>query len=296
MPFAIQYGLIISNCISCIPAVPFIIQPVDSDKFHEALSAFFYVMPAASDLPLLKLMMKFQFVALFALYVLGVFAGIYVPAVTVGYMFALGNLLRVAYFGVLMLDTEKFVMSGMKKEQLRKILIIQTVLAVVMFGCTLLSSMSAEYQAFAAGMADDASSKWETDGFYIKFLFAAHAFFALTSVPGFLAPSMAIKQYIPIELMLPHAKESNIVLEFSMGFQQLAVLMIQAFGAVMLWYSPSIDGLATFWLCAVPYFTVLIFCFNIIHADKYGFDRVPMLVFMSLNLFVMGASFMALFA
>ena len=96
--------------------------------------------------------------------------------------------------------------------------------------------------------------------------------------------------------MLPHAKESNIVLEFSMGFQQLAVLMIQAFGAVMLWYSPSIDGLATFWLCAVPYFTVLIFCFNIIHADKYGFDRVPMLVFMSLNLFVMGASFMALFA
>ena len=46
------------------------------------------------------------------------------------------------------------------------------------------------------------------------------------------------------------------------------------FGGAMLWYAPSIDGIAIFWLCAVPFFTLIIFCFNILYADDYGFDRM----------------------
>jgi hypothetical protein len=80
------------------------------------------------------------------------------------------------------------------------------------------------------------------------------------------------------------------------GFQQLAVVMIQIFGGVMLWYGPSIDGIAIFWMFAAAFFTLIIFCFNILYADDYGFDRIPMLVFLILNVFVAGASFMALYA
>ena len=80
-----------------------------------------------------------------------------------------------------------------------------------------------------------------------------------------------------------------------MGFQQLAVLMIQLFGAVMIWYMPTIDGIAIYWMCAAAYFTGYIFFFNILFADDYGFDRVPMVVFLILNTFVAGASFLAYF-
>ena len=44
------------------------------------------------------------------------------------------------------------------------------------------------------------------------------------------------------------------------------------------------------------YFTVYIFSYNIINAEAYGFDRVPMIVFLILNTWVAGASFQAYFA
>ena len=52
--FAIQFALILCNCISMIPAVPAIINSVDSDKFHTTTATFFNTMPLAADLPLLS--------------------------------------------------------------------------------------------------------------------------------------------------------------------------------------------------------------------------------------------------
>ena len=178
------------------------------------------------------------------------------------------------------------------------ILVIQSVLGLVILGCTYLSSGNEEYQAYAADMAVNAVAKWDTDAFYIKFILGIHAFFTLTGLPGLLAPGFAIKQYITVESKLPSDKSGQLILEFLMGFQQLAILMIQIFGAVMMWYmyAPSIDVIALYWQPTGLFFIVTIFCYNILNADDYGFDRTPMLVFFFLNAFTMGVSLMALMA
>jgi len=129
----------------------------------------------------------------------------------------------------------------------------------------------------------------------VKFLLGAHAFFVLTSVPGIISPSFAAKQYIPVEGKLPTDKGGSIVLDFTLGFQQLAIAMIQSFGGVMIWFAPKIDVMVYFWVFATLYFAGYIFFPNILHADKYGFDRIPMLIFLSMNMFIAGAGVAALY-
>ena len=255
-------------------------------------------LPSAQDLPLLRLMMKFQFLALFALYILGVFAGIFCATPVVGYMFAIGNFVRVAYFAATIFgNAQKFAYSGMSRKQLNIILIVQTVLGVVILAATYCSAQSAEYQTAMKTMADEAAGKWETQGFYIKFVLVMHGFFTFVQIPGVVAPNFAIKNYITVESKLPTEKGASAVLEFVMGFQQLVILMLQIMGGVMLWYSPVIDPIALFWMIfGGAYFTVYIFSYNIINAEAYGFDRVPMIVFLILNTWVAGASFQAYFA
>jgi len=255
-------------------------------------------MPSDQDLPLLKLMMKFQFYALFAIYVLGIFAGVYCATPIIGYMFSAGNFIRVIYFAWAVYgDAEKFAFSGMSAKQLNIILGVQTVLGVAILGCTYISSQNEDYQTAMTEMAAAAAGKWDEHSFYLTFIFVMHGFFSLVQIPGVLMPSFAIKNYIPVESKLPTDKGSNYVLLFVMGFQQLIILLLQVFGAVMLWYSPVIDPIALFWMFfGGVFFNVTIFSFNLIHADAYGFDRLPMIVFMILNTFVAGASFQAYFA
>lgn len=292
--FAISYALIICNLISCIPSLPAVLFPVDGAKFNETMERFFEKMPNEMDQPLLKLLMKFQFGGLTFLYLLGAVAGYFCPTVIIGYMFAGGNFARVAFLLLKMSDTESWAMAGFKGKTLYAILGVQAVLGTIIAYCTYLSSTNADYQAYAATMAADADAKWGTDYGYMMFLFIIHGFFTLTGLPGLFAPGFAIKNYVTVESKLPMGKPENIILEFVMSFQQLAILMIQIFGAVMVYYAPSVDGIAYYWLVAGLYFTTSIFCFNILNAEKYGFDMLPMLVFMFLNVFTMGASFSAL--
>jgi len=295
--FAIEWALIVCNVISTLTTLPAMIFGVDSEKYHAYTERFFDKMPSAQDLPLLKLMMKFQFYAMFSLYVLGIFAGFYCATPVIGYMFGAGNFFRVIYFAwIIYGDAQKFAFTGMNAKQLNIILGVQSVLGLVILGCTYLSSQNEEYQAAMAEMAAAAAGKWDDYGFYLTFVLSMHGFFTLVQLPGVIAPGFAIKNYITVESKLPTDKGSNYVLEFVMGFQQLIILLTQVFGAVMLWYSPVIDPIAIFWMIfGGIYFTVTIFSFNIINADAYGFDRVPMMIFMVLNTFVAGASFQAYF-
>ena len=257
------------------------------------LVARFYDKMPTSDLPLLKLMMKFLFGALLFVYILGICAGIYCPTPEIGYMFGIGNFLRVGYILMWMSNAEQWAMMGMGGG-LKIVLIVQSVLGAIILACTFISSGNAEYQSYAADMATDAAAKWATDGFYSKFILGIHSFFTLTGIPGLLAPGFAIKQYIPVDSKRPTDKVNNLSLEFLMGFQQLAVLMIQIFGAIMILYSPSIDVVALYWLPTGLFFIITIFCYNILNAEAYGFDIAPMLVFFFLNAFTMGVSFAAL--
>ena len=294
--FAIQYALIICNAVSCLPALPAIIHAVDSDKFHTGMEKFFATMPNAQDQPLLKLMMKFQFGALSMVYVLGIFAGIYCPTVLVGYMFATGNVVRIAYFLFQMYgDATRWAMAGFNAQQLNKILILQALLGAAMFACTYISSANADYQAFVGTMADSAAAKMDTDRAYIIFICSVNGFFMLTTLPGILAPGFAIKNYITVEAKLPVDKGANTVMEFTMGFQQLALFLQLGFGIVMLYAAPSIDVIALFWCLASAFYVTTVFFYNILNAEAYGFDRMPMLVFLTLNVFTAGVSFMALF-
>lgn len=293
--FAIQWALIVCNILSSITALPGVLYAVDSDQFHAAMERFFDKMPNPSDQKLLKLMMKFLFGGLLFVYILGIFAGFYCPTPVIGYMFGAGNFLRVGYIGLWMMNAETYAMTGFGG-QLKVILVVQSVLGIVILACTYISSGNADYQAYAAAMAADAEGKWDADAFYIKFIFGIHAFFTLTGLPGLIAPGFAIKQYITVESKLPADKAGMLTLEFLMGFQQLAILTIQIFGAVMLWYAPSIDVIALYWQPTGIFFIITIFCYNILNADAYGFDRTPMLVFFFLNAFTMGVSFMALMA
>lgn len=291
--FAIQWALLVCNIISSLTVIPPVIFDVKSEKFHESIGRFFDKMPSDQDMPLLKLMMKFQFGALLFVYLLGIFAAVYAPATVVGYVFGAGNFLRVLYIVYFKSDAERFAMSGFGN-MMNTILIVQSVLGCIIIACTYISSGNAEYQAFAADMAASAEAKWDTDRSYIYYILGVHGFFTLTGLPGLFAPAMAIKQYITVESKMPTDKMGQIILEFTMGFQQLAVLMIQIFGVVVLWYAPSIDVIAIFWQPTGLFFVVTIFIHNILKAEEYGFERMPMLVFLILNTYTMGVSAAAL--
>ena len=108
---------------------------------------FFDTLPIRQDQPLLKLMMKFMYLALFGLYALGVVAGVYCPTPAVGYMFAVGNLVRVLYFVMIRVDLDKYVRMQFNEKTLNTILGVQTLLGLVIAGCTYASAQKPEYQA-----------------------------------------------------------------------------------------------------------------------------------------------------
>ena len=114
-------------------------------------------------------------------------------------------------------------------------------------------------QAYVSGMEAASTAKWAEHGFYLKFLLCMHGFFTLVQVlcvavprvrvnthsnslthslthslarwckqvPGVVSPTMALKNYVTNHAKLPTDKQATLLLEFTMGFQQLAILMIQ---------------------------------------------------------------------
>jgi len=298
--FAIQWALVVCNIISCLPAIPSFIFKIDSDKYHGAVSAFFNEGVMATipekDHPFIKLLFKFLFTGLAGLYILGIFAGFAAPAVWVGYAFAIGNFTRVLYIAVKYLDGDNWVKGGFSNQQIGRICIIQFVLGVVIAGCTFLSSTNAEYQAFADEMAEAAEAKWDTDGFYCKLIFGMGIFFVVFQIPPVIAPGFALKQFQPVEEKQATDKQSLIILDFIMGFQALSILMTQALVAVFVWFMPSVDGLALWCLLFYTlYYPIFVFNPVILGGDFYGMDKVPMLIFLIMNVFLGGASLLALF-
>lgn len=296
--FAIQWALVVCNLISCIPAIPAFIYNVRTDKFDEATKAFFsgYDTIPSKDLPIIKLLFKFLFIGLAGIYILGIFAGFYAPAVEVGYAFAIGNFVRVGYIVYKYFQPgDVWVMSGISNQQVGKICIIQVVLGVVIAGCTFLSSMDDDYQAFAAEMASAAAEKWDEDGAYCKVIFGMGVFFTIFQLPPVLAPGMAIKQFQPVEEKQATDKQSVLVVEFVMAFQALSILLTQALVAVFVWYMPSVTGLAIW--CVIfytLYYPIFVFCPVLLEADYYGMDRLPMMIFLIMNVFLGGMSFQVL--
>lgn len=296
--FAIQWALIVCNVISCIPGIPAFIYAVDSEKFHASVSAFFAegAMPLEKDQPIIKLLFKFLFIGLAGIYVLGIFAGFYAPAVAVGYAFATGNLLRVAFIAAKYFQTESWAMGGYSDKQIGRICAIQLTLGLIIGGCTLLSSMNEEYQAFAADLAADAATKWETDGLYCKVIFGMGVFFTVFQLPPVLMPSFAWKQFQPVVEKQPTDKGSLAVVDFIFAFQALSILMTQALVATFVWFAPSVDGIGIWWtIFGTLYYPIFVFNPVILTADYYGMDRLPMIVFLMINVFLGGMSALAVF-
>jgi len=288
--FAIQWALIVCNVISCLPAIPAFIYHVDSDKFHESVSAFFNEggMPSAKDQPVIKLLFKLLFIGLTGIYVLGIFAGVYA--------FATGNLLRVAYIAIKYFDTNTWVLGNFSDQQIGRICILQAVLGLVIALCTYMSSQDDEYQAFAAEMAADAVAKWDDDGFILKMIFGAGIFFTIFQAPPVLAPDVAWKQFQPVESMQPTDKGSIAVINFVFAFQGLSILMTQALVATFVWFAPSAYGICVWCLVFYTlYYPIFVFTPTIVDADKYGMDRLPFVVFTILNVFLGGIAAVAVF-
>jgi hypothetical protein len=294
--FAIQWALIVCNVISCLPGIPAYIYGVKSEKFHAAVERFFETMPLEVDQPIIKLLFKFLFIGLAGIYFLGIFAGIYAPAVWVGYAFAIGNLMRVGFIGVKYLDAEKWAYGAYSAKQIGIICAIQLTLGLIIGGCTLMSSMDDEYQAFAAEMAESAAAKWETDGVYCKTIFGAAIFFTVFQIPPVLMPTFALTQFQPVEEKQPKDKGSLAVVDFVFAFQALSILMTQALVAVFVWFMPSVDGIAMWCMIFYTlYYPIYVFCPVLLTADEYGMDRLPMMIFLIMNVFLGGMSCLALF-
>lgn len=296
--FAIQWALIVCNAISCLPAIPAFIYKIDSDKFHDSVSAFFAEggMPSAKDQPVIKLIFRFLFISLVGIYVLGIFAGIYAPAVVVGYAFATGNLFRVVYIGVKYLDTNTWVLGGFSNQQIGRICVIQLVLGIVIAVCTLVSSQNAEYQAFAADMAANAAAKWGDEAFILKMIFGAGIFFTIFQAPPVIAPDFAWKQFQPVVEKQATDKGAIAAINFAFAFQALAILMTQALVAIFVWYAPSAYGISVWCLIFYTlYYPIFVFIPSIMDADQYGMDRLPFIVFMILNVFLGGLAAVAVF-
>ena len=103
-----------------------------------------------------------------------------------------------------------------------------------------------------------------------------------------------IKQYITNPKKMPSEAADKFALEFTVGFQQLILSMMQAFIVIIAALAPSTFVIALLWTI-LGATNIPIFIFNIVNAEDYGFDLMPMCVFMTIIVFTTGASFIELF-
>ena len=287
--YAIQWGLIISGCISSVPALQATLMP---DK---SIRKFMDVLPSPPFMKLLTLMHFNQFFGLLMVYALSVFCAIFCPLVVIGYMFAVGNMVRVVYIMALIaVKGEQWETSGFSKKTVVMICVIQTVLGAVIAACTYASSIDPEYLEYEASLKATAGEKFEEDKPYVYLIYAIGGLFSLTQIPGFISPATVLTQYITDKTKMPSDPKDKYALEFSTGFQQFVLAMFQIFTLAILTLAPSTFVVALVWTIA-GFTNIPIFIFNIVNAEDYGFDKMPMLIFMSIIAFVSGASFMTLF-
>ena len=284
--YAIQWGLIISGCISSIPALQATLMP---DK---SIRKFMDVLPSPSFMKLLTLMHFNQFFGLLMVYALSIFCAIFCPLVPIGYMFAVGNMVRVVYIMALIaVKGEQWETSGFKKKTVVMICVIQTVLGAVIAACTYASSVDPAYLEYESSLKATAGDKKTA---YIYLVYGVSGLFAITQIPGFIAPGEVIKQYITNPKKMPSEAADKFALEFTVGFQQLILSMMQAFIVIIAALAPSTFVIALLWTI-LGSTNIPIFIFNIVNAEDYGFDLMPMCVFMTIIVFTTGASFISMF-
>ena len=286
--FAIQWGLIISGCISSIPALQAIIAP------GKSLRTLQDVLPSPSAMKIITLMQFNLFFALGWVYALSIFCAFFCPLISIGYMFATGNMVRVIYIMVQISFDKRWETSNFSKKGIITICIIQTILGVAIAACTYASSIDPEYLEYEASLKATAGEKFEEDKPYVYLIYAIGGLFSLTQIPGFISPATVLTQYITDKTKMPSDPKDKYALEFSTGFQQFVLAMFQVFTLAILTLAPSTFVVALVWTIA-GFTNIPIFIFNIVNAEDYGFDKMPMLIFMSIIPFVSGASFMTLF-
>ena len=286
--YAIQWGLIISALISSITGISGVANtPATLERFFG---------PSYPTGALFTWNFKMQFMSLLVVYSLNFFVAIWCPFTTLGYMLGAGNMVRVAYiFFVYMIDAEKMAHLGMQEngKMLKVICAIQTVLAVVIFGCTYVSSTNVEYNSFADGLAASAVSA--DFGAFTYFVYVFAGIGILGRIPQLINPKAGMARFMKDgEAGLPSDKGEITMLEFSVGFTAVNFLLVWTFTLSILFYTPTSVPIALF-LLAISLMFIPFIASTIIGAAETGFALPPMLFFLILISTNFGAALMELF-
>ena len=286
--YAIQWGLIISALISSITGISGVANtPATLERFFG---------PSYPTGALFTWNFKMQFMSLLVVYSLNFFVAIWCPFTTLGYMLGAGNMVRVAYiFFVYMIDAEKMAHLGMQEngKMLKVICAIQTVLAVVIFGCTYVSSTNVEYNSFADGLAASAVSA--DFGAFTYFVYVFAGIGILGRIPQLINPIQGAERFMAEGKSLPSDKGEQTMLEFAVGFTALNYITIWAFVLGLTFVVPGVTPIALFMAIVCGAF-VFVMGKTIIDIDDYGFNIRPMLFFLVLISVMFGASVLALAA
>lgn len=284
--FAIQWGLVVSAVISSITAVRGIFSTQDT------MAQFFgETFPVGL---IFEWNTRMQFLSLLVIYVLNIFVAVWCPLPVLGYMLAAGNLIRVVYVLSFAFSPEKLALMGMPADakMLKIICALQTVLGLVIAGCTYLSAQNADFVAYADGLTAAAA---DADfGPFVYFVYVFCAIGIIGRIPQLISPKAGMARFMARgEDGLPADKGKMAVLEFTFGFQAVNFLLTWSFLLVVLYYTPTILPVAYF-LAGVSFVFIFMMGRTIMDAQEMGFGFPQLIFFLTLIAFMFGASLLTL--
>merc|ERR1711959_312302 len=113
-------------------------------------------------------------------YALSIFCAFFCPLISIGYMFATGNMVRVIYIMVQISFDKRWETSNFSKKGIITICIIQTILGVAIYACTYASSIDPDYLEYEASLKATAGENFEEDKPYVYLIYAIGGLFSLT--------------------------------------------------------------------------------------------------------------------
>lgn len=284
--FAIQYGLVVSALISSITAFSGVFKTTDT------MERFFG--PSFPSGGLFLWNMKMQFLSLLVCYGLNIIVAVWAPFTTLAYLLAVGNMVRVAFVLSYALDAEKIALMGMAEngKMLKVICVLQTVLAVVIAGCTYVSSTNADYVAYTSGLAATAASA--DFGPYTYFVYVFAGIGILGRAPQVIKPIAGMARFMAGgEDALPSDKGELTILTFAFTFTAVNFLLVWSLTLVIFAFVPTITPIATFMTAVSLIFLPMMFS-TILNAADTGFGIPQLLFFLCLISIMLGSSLLTL--
>lgn len=284
----VSYALLYTGIISSLVSVAAIVNPEkhmrsflpdslpEDKKSLDQLILFHFTGMGASPLQFASLMIAAAFAC---------------PCLPAVYMFVIGFLLRCG-FGLYFAYGPPAELMGLRPNMVFIMIGVIVCLIVGLVAGAVMGTSSPEYTAFTEYMEANAMAKFTETPFLSWTIVGVNGFFVLANLPAIFAPSMAMESYLAPGAL---ASDKYFLGKFTEYMKLNALFWVltsffQLALAVMALDFTILGPIYCFW----NLFYNGLFVYNLAHSEYYGFNKLPMLFFLTLVTTANGAIIMGL--